>query len=180
MKAAMQEVATQFKTDGNFANLTHDDIQMMGLDQNKMALSSEYKTYTGARTVSYVFVVYEDTHGAHPNAFYQSFTFDTKTGDELSLGNLFSSPNYLSLLSSRARSDLPAIIKKMSGSEGDLTYMQSGTEPTVANFQTFAIDGTSLKLIFSPYQVGPWALGTVIDPIPLSALSSSLKSQYVP
>jgi hypothetical protein len=178
MRAHMQDIATQFKKDGNFANLTHDDIQMMGLDQRKMALSSEYTTYTGSRTVSYVFVIYEDTLGAHPNAFYTTFTFDTKTGDQLSLGDMFAAPGYLSVLSDRARADLPAIIQKIAGSEGDPQYIKAGTEPTAGNFQNFAIDGTTLRLIFSPYQVGPWALGTVIDPIPLSSLSTVLKAQY--
>lgn len=178
MRAKMQDIATQFKKDGNFANLTHDDIQMMGLDQRKMALSSEYTTYTGARTVSYVFVIYEDTFGAHPNAFYTTATFDTQTGDELSLGDLFSAPAYLSVLSSRARSDLPGIIQKMSGYGGDAQYIKNGTEAKAENFQNFAIDGKNLRLIFAPYQVGPWALGTVVDPVPLSALSTVLKAQY--
>jgi hypothetical protein len=178
MRAKMEDTAAQFKKDGNFASLTHDDIQMMGLDQRKMALSSEYKTYAGSRTVSYVFVIYEDTLGAHPNAFYTTFTFDIKTGDQLSLGDLFSAPGYLSILSTQARSDLPGIIQKMAGSEGDSDYIKMGTEPTADNFQNFAVDGKTLRLIFSPYQVGPWALGTVIDPIPLSQLSTVLKAQY--
>jgi hypothetical protein len=180
MQGAMQDIATQFKKDGNFANLTHDDIQMMGLDQRKEALSSEYTTYTGNRTISYVFTVYEDTLGAHPNAFFTTFTFDTKTGDELSLSDIFASQNYLSVLSTRSRADLPGIIQTMSGAEGDAQYIQMGTEPTTDNFQNFAIDGKTLRLIFSPYQVGPWALGTVTDPIPLSDLSASLKAQYLP
>jgi hypothetical protein len=178
MRAKMEDIAMQFKKDGNFANLTHDDVQIMRLDERKMALSSEYTTYAGARTVSYVFVIYEDTLGAHPNAFYTTATFDTQNGDEISLGDLFSAPGYLTVLSSRARADLPGIIQKMAESQSDVQYIQSGTEPTPENFQNFAIDGKNLRLIFAPYQVGPWALGTVVDPVPLSALSTVLKAQY--
>jgi hypothetical protein len=39
MKAAMMEQVAAFKKNGNFAGLTHDDVQMMGLDQRKEALS---------------------------------------------------------------------------------------------------------------------------------------------
>ncbi len=179
MKGAMQQTASEFKKNGNFEDLTQEDIKMMRLDERKYALSSEYETYTGARTVSYVFSIYEDTLGAHPNLYFRTFTFDTKTGQEILLGNLFtSSSNYLSTLSVRARSDIPGIIKKMSGSSGDIEYIQNGTKPVAESFQNFYIDNKNLVLVFPPYQVGPYALGTVLDPIPLAQLGATLKAEY--
>lgn len=181
MKGALQDTANQFKTDGNFSHLTHDDIQMMGLDQRKEALGAEYKTYTGVRTVSYVFEIYEDTLGAHPNAFYRTFTFDTRTGAELKLSDLFApGTNYLGTLSTIASQQLPAIVaarEQVSVSEVDTDYLHSGISPEPSAFQSWYISGNKLTIVFPPYQVGPYALGTIELPIPLSQLAS-LKAEY--
>lgn len=181
MKAAMQDTADQFKTDGNFANLTHDDIQIMGLDQRKESLGAEYKTYTGGRTVSYVFVIYEDTHGAHPNTFYRTFTFDTQNGEQLGLADLFApGVNYLGALSTIASKQLPALVaarEQVSVSEVDTDYLHSGIAPEPDSFQNWYISGNSLVIVFPPYQVGPYALGTVELPIPFSQLST-LRAEY--
>lgn len=182
MKAFAATTSAQFKQDGNFANLTHDDVQMMGLDQNKYSVSSEYKTYTGGRTVSYVFAVYEDTGGAHPNTYYRTFSFDTQTGAPLTFGDLFApGSSYLSLLSSQARADVPQILAKDAGGNApaeDTTYVESGTKPEAAAFQSFYIDGTSFVLVFPPYQVAPYSYGTILDPIPLTKLASALAPAY--
>lgn len=183
MKKFAQDSIAQFKQDGNFANLTPEDIKIIGFSADrKYALSSEYKTYTGARTVSYSFLVYADTLGAHPNSYYKTFTFDTQTGAELSLSDLFRpSVQYLTLLSNRARVDLPGIITNMGSADNnfaDTNYIKEGTQPIADNFSAFYIEGKSLVLIFAPYQVGPYALGTVLDPIPLAQIGDSLKPEY--
>jgi len=181
MKSYAESTASQFKTDGNFANLSHDDVQIQGLDQNKEALSSEYKVYTGPRTISYVYTVYSDTHGAHPNTYFKTFTFDTQTGRQLSLADLFvNGYPYLSHLSGRARSDLPGIIQKQAGYPGDQDMINAGTEPTTDNFSNFYISGNNLVIMFEPYQVGPYAMGSVMDPIPLAQLSDGLSNTYLP
>jgi len=182
MKSFAESTASQFKTDGDFANLTHDDVQMQGLDQSKEALSSEYKVYTGPRTISYLYTIYSDTHGAHPNTYFKTFTFDTQNGQQLSLADLFvSGYPYLSHISGRGRADLPGIINKQSNGGGsDTDEINLGTAPTEANFSNFYISGGNLVLVFAPYQVGPYALGTVLDPIPLAQLSDGLKAIYLP
>jgi hypothetical protein len=180
MKAAMQVTADQFVKDGNFANLSHDDIQMMELDQRKETLGAQYKKYSGTRTVSYVFEIYEDTHGAHPNAFYKTFTFDTKTGAELSLSSIFDSGNPYAILSSISEGLLPAIIaarEQVKVSEVDQDYIKSGVSPEPKNFENWYLSGKKLVVIFPPYQVGPYALGTVELPIPLSAFLADLAAR---
>ena len=181
MKSYMESVAAEFKKNGNFENLTNEDISLQGLDQGrKYVLQAEYETYQGLRTVSYVYTLYEDTLGAHPNAYYRTFTFDLSTGAELTLGDLFTDSAYLQTLSARARTDIPAIVRAKSGTDPDLEYLASGTMPEAANFQNWYIDGASLVLVFPPYQIGPYALGTILDPIPLSALTEKLKAAYRP
>jgi hypothetical protein len=180
MHVTMQSIADLFKKNIDVDNLSHDDIQMMGLDQRKMELGSSYEMYKGARTVSYVFEIYEDTFGAHPNAYYRTLTFDIQSGAELSLDDIFSAPDYLNILSSRTRADLPLIIRNRSGYDADIEYIKAGTEPTLDSFATWFIDSRDLSIVFPPYQVGPYVLGTLIDPLSLSSLSTSLNSPYKP
>lgn len=182
MKTFEQDTIAQFKKDGNFANLTHDDIQMIGLDQRKYALDIEYKTYQSPRTVSYVYTIYADTLGAHPNAYYRTFTFDTKTGANLSLGDVFASnSSYIQKLSDIAHAKLPAILAKIEGvsvSEVDTEQLNPGITATADNFQNFYLDGNNLVIVFPPYQVGPYALGTILLPIARADLGAMLKSEY--
>ena len=182
MRTFVEQEIAQFKRDGNFENLSAEDIAMIFPDDRKYALDIEYKTYTGPRTVSYVFLIYSNTLGAHPNASYKTFTFDTQTGAQVSLGDLFTpSSDYLNRLAARARSELPVILtQKLQGGEPDADMLADGTAPTVENYAWFKIDGTRLVLIFPPYQIGPWAVGTTELPIPLSQISSILEPEYAP
>ena len=176
MKQFELDTIAQFKTDGNFANLTPEDISMMGLDQGRQyALEMEYSTTTAPHSVSYVFTIYEDTLGAHPNGYFHTFTFDSTTGANLALGDLFTSgADYLHKLSNISRAELPAVI----GTDADTSYIASGTTPDEANFGNFALDKDNLVLIFPPYQVGPYALGPETLYIPRTELKDILKPEY--
>jgi len=178
MQGWVIETVSQFKTDGNFDNLTAEDITVLGFDQGrKEALKITYTTVSSPRTVSYFFTVYTDTLGAHPNAFFKTFTFDTATGAALSLGDLFiPGAKYLDQLSTIARAKLPGII----GQYTDTDYIKTGTELKDENFQNFIIDKATLNILFEPYQVGPYAIGSQTLPIPLADLASILKSEYKP
>lgn len=159
--------AKTFKRDSGVDSFTEEDVAMQELGgDRKYALNIEYDTHESSETVSYVFSIYADTLGAHPNGYYRTFTFDKETGDELSLSDLFpANTDYLTELSQKARVALTAQIAEASNipeDELDTEYLESGTEPKADNFQWFYVTDTELVLIFPPYQVGPWALGTQI------------------
>ncbi len=176
LKAFTRDTIAQFKKDGDFANLTPQAIQGMGLDSGqKYSLSDGYKTYTSPGTVSYVFTIDEDTLGAHPNSIFKTFTFNDKTGQNLALADLFNpGTDYLGTLSTIARASL----SKQLGPADPNDFINTGTAPTNANFQNFALDGTNLVLLFPPYQVAPYSSGPQTVRIPLSQLSSVLRSNY--
>ena len=181
MKAYVEGQIAQFKKDGNFANLTHDDVQMMRLDERKYALGIEYKTYEGPATISYVYQLYADTLGAHPNTTYRTFTFDKKTGALLALKDVFTSnAPYLQTLSTKSRAVLPGKIATMESvavTEVDTDYINSGTKPEAEAFQNFYFEGSNLVLLFPPYQVGPYVLGMIELPIPTNELKD-VKAEY--
>ena len=52
----------------------------------------------------------------------------------------------------------------------DMEYIKSGTLPEEDAFQSFYFEGSTLVLLFPPYQIGPYALGMILLPIPASEL----------
>jgi len=182
MKTFLEQEIARFKDNGNFANLSQQDIEIQGLDQGrKYALGAEYETYQGKHTVSFVYTIYSDTLGAHPNTYFRTFTFDTAAGQGLHLDDLFvADSRYLEKLSNISRVEIPSIIRTKTTITPDTQYIERGTTADADNFQSWYIDGTNLVLVFPPYQVGPYALGTVMVPIQLSRLGDVLKATYVP
>ncbi len=176
MKNFVADTIAQFKADGNFANLTKKDIQMMGFDQGrKETLNIVYLIASSPRTVSYIFTIYMDTLGAHGNTLFHTFTFDTTTGESLSIGDLFlPGTDYLGTLSGISRAKLPKII----GEFADTSMIANGTTPEDKNFANFFIDNGVLDILFSPYQVGPYAIGPQTLRISTSELSDTLKAEY--
>ncbi|MFZ2167978.1 MAG: DUF3298 domain-containing protein [Minisyncoccia bacterium] len=176
MKKFVSDTVAQFKADGNFANLTAEDIQVMGFDKGrKEKLKVMYLVAPAVRTISYVFTIYEDTLGAHGNTFFQTFTFDTKTGAELSLADAFL-PNaqYLESLSSISRAKLPGVI----GGNADMKFIEPGTTPEEKSFEDFFFNGSDFVLLFAPYAVAPYSEGPQTLRIPLTDLASTLKTEY--
>lgn len=182
LKQFVEGEIARFKKDGNFENLSHDDVQMLQLDQRKYAIGIEYTTFVGPESYSYVFQIYEDTGGAHPNTYYHTITFSKKTGAVLTLKDLFAQETeYLGTLSTLARTKLPAIIaarENVNTASVDMEYIKSGTEPNTDSFASFYLDGANLVLVFPPYQVGPYVLGRVDLTIPTSEVTG-LKKEFV-
>jgi len=180
MKTFLENEALNFKGNGNFNNLTPEDIQMQGLDQGRVyTLDATYRTYAGSHTLSYVYTFESDTLGAHPNTYYKTYTFDTTTGENLAIGDIFQpNSNYLELLSAKARTDLPARINKVQDGAADTNTINFGTMPRTDDFQSWYVDGSNLVILFAPYQVGPYSVGTILDPIGLTTFTNILKPAY--
>lgn len=176
MQNFVGDTITQFETDGDFANLTPEDVKTMGLGPNrKETLNIIYLIASSPHTVSYIFTIYEDTLGAHGNTFFKTFTFDTTTGAPLALADIFSpGADYLGTLSSLARTKLPAVI----GQGADTTFINPGTTPEDKNFANFFFDNKNLVILFAPYAVAPYSAGAQTLYIPTSELSSVLKPEY--
>lgn len=179
MKTFVEQESARFK-DTNISELTAEDIQIQGLGgDRKYVLDIDYDFYSSPRTTSFVYHMYADTLGAHPNGYYRTFTFDRETGDGLALDDLFTpTTDYLSVVSTIVREKLPSIIKSYSGYDADPDMLLAGTSPDADNFQNFYLDGADLVIVFPPYQVGPYALGTQEVHIPRAELGNALRVEY--
>lgn len=109
---------------------------------------------------------------ASPTTEAESLTFDLKTGKLLSLSDLFSSSDYLSTLSSLAKSAISAKL----GQNTDQAFINNGAQPSAANFASWNLKSTEFELTFSQGQVAPMASGVVTVPISYSALSAIAKN----
>jgi hypothetical protein len=173
-----QELAAdieQFKSDGNFANLTPEDIQMQGLGgDRKYAYSTEYKEFTSGSTDSFLFTIYEDTLGAHPNGYFKSYVFD-QSGKALAINDLFTpGSNYLARLSQASAAQITSQLRDRLGADASSSVFADGYAPSEQNFQNFVIDSGTLHIYFPPYQVAAYAAGAFDVAIPLSSLSDIL------
>lgn len=185
MKTFAEQQVLGFKENNGLIGITAEEFAQMTFGRDaKYAMTMEYQIYEGSKTVSYVYVMYQDTLGAHPNTYYRTFTFDKESGEGIHLDELFAQGSpYLERLSERTRADLPNIMAKMAQitpAEVDKDYINSGTMPIADSFGNFAIQDSNLLMIFPPYQVGPYVYGTIIDPIPLSAMNTVLNPKYRP
>jgi hypothetical protein len=183
MDAWVKDTIDTFKNESGAVNPSATDVQMLGLDQGrKYSLAIKFAEHEDAHTVSYVFDIFEDTLGAHPNAMVKTFTFDKTNGASLSIDDLFlPGTKYLQFLSDTSRAKLRTQIATMSQiaeSEVDTNMLNAGTGPNSDSFADFYLEHSSLVLIFPPYSVGPWVIGTQTISIPLSNLESYLQFQY--
>ncbi len=175
------EIDTIADFKNSFTNLEPSFEAHLKEENLKGSLTDAYEVHAGTNTVTYFYTVYEDTLGAHPNGFYKTFTFDTRDGRNLAIGDLFApGTNYLSFLSTYSRAKLlPMIAAREEVDPGDVdtSMLDDGTTADAANFQDFYLDEHTLVLLFEPYAVGPYVLGALELDIPTSAVTG-LKADY--
>ena len=171
----------KFKNDSGLDLLTAEDARIQGLDgERKYALDMEYTRYVSSSTISYVYEVYADTLGAHPNGYYLTYTFG-QDGTQLSLGDVLkNNPNWLEELSLLVSQDITKQLKERlgaslpQGDEGaDVTgsIFAEGLAAKEENFANFAVDGDTLAIFIPPYQVAAYAAGSFEVRIPLSEIN---------
>ncbi|KXH87124.1 DUF3298 and DUF4163 domain-containing protein [Sporosarcina sp. HYO08] len=121
-------------------------------------LLANYEIKTNERGIlSLNLIVYSFTGGAHGMTTVQSLTFDTKTGKQYTLKDLFK-PN------SNYEQKISAIIsKKIKDWNIQLLEPFKG----IRSDQDFYIADTSLVIYFQLYEIAPYAWGFPYFPIPI-------------
>ena len=66
--------------------------------------------------------------------------------------------DWLAALSTEARKQLNDQVKKQTF-VSDEDWINKGTEPSKENFSVFKLEKNAVRIIFSQYQVGPYASG---------------------
>lgn len=170
IEQALAERIAEFKRNGDFENLTEEDVRIQGLGPDrKYALVMEYKTYSAPGYVSYVYTVYEDTLGAHPNSYFLTLVFD-ESGAQTELAQvLANNPNGLEELSLVVSNQVVEEYRRRAGVEdGTDAIFAEGLSPTKDNYRNFYLDGEDLVILFPPYQVAAYAAGSFEARTPLA------------
>ncbi len=178
MDAAVEEkINTTIKTEAQslvdiFLSNYLEDTPPDALEKN--TISSEYQIAGPARGyVTVIMSVSEYASGAaHPNPYTVVLTFDTTTGDKVTVADFFKSGSaYLDVLSSQSR----AMVTERFGDDGDAEWIAAGTGPDELNFQVAYPDTDGFRVVFDAYVVAPYSAGVTEITIPYMALASVLK-----
>lgn len=114
---------------------------------------------------------------AHPNSQSRILNYDMERHLLLQTGDLFaSSTEALPFLSAYTREKLKTILGDQPKELYDSQALP-GTEPTVENFSVVGVTKDGLLVVFSPYQVAPYARGTIQIPVPLSDINIELSER---
>jgi hypothetical protein len=176
MEQGIGEAINEFKQLADPTLMTPEELAWA--TERPYALDITHQEYTASGTVSYVYQIYSDTGGAHPNAFYRTFTFN-ESGEELMLEDVFvEDAPYLERVSEKVYAGVLAQLEEKSGApvEGEAQEtVRLGTAPTPEALQFFYLTGNALHVIIPPYQAAAWAAGSFDVAIPLTELADILK-----
>jgi Protein of unknown function (DUF3298)/Deacetylase PdaC len=138
-------------------------------------LHGTYKAEVLQNGVISVFFDYDEYSwgAAHPWGVLSSIVYDTKGHRPVSLADLFQpGAGYVQRLSELA-------VKSLEQNEyADRQAIHRGAGPIESNFKVFTLTEAELVLHFQQYQVAAGAAGTQQVSIPLTTLSSILRSQF--
>lgn len=113
---------------------------------------------------SYLVTHYEYTGGANGMEMVRAFTYDAVTGKQLSLNDVVPPHNQARLLHA-----VQADLKSQNGSAGIPDVFTDTIDAlTFTDLQNFYINGGTLYVVFSEYDVAPGAFGAVRVMLPLS------------
>lgn len=136
----------------------------------KYLLNTKYRVEV-TDSLSVIMTIETYTGGAHGNLFIKTFVY-SDVAERMSIGSFFSpGSNYLTKLSEISRVKL--------GEKSEDVWFDEGTEPISSNFEAFYIsEEGNLNIIFQPYQVGPWVMGTPEISIGFDELKEVLNEDY--
>jgi hypothetical protein len=124
---------------------------------------------------------YENTGGAHPNAMLGSLVWDKRTGKALKPLDLMRGDANSLRLDAMVCDALHAAKKARTGS-GELQADQrcpifSDVKVTLER-STVAGKAGGLRVLFSPYEIGPWAEGSYELSFPIARLAGDINPDY--
>lgn len=146
----------------------------------KPELLAAYETVVSETTVSYIFEVYEYTLGAHGMTGYVVFMYDN-SGNKIDLKNVLVNEDALIPFSEKVESKTREHFAA-SGEYEEMSsslWIEDGTLSEWVNYQVVYLDEQGITVIFTPYQIGPYAIGATRITIPYSELEDIIKQEYL-
>lgn len=180
VRCAMEERETKFSQSPEF----HDFGKSRWSRQNTWeAVCSDPKIK--GRVLSIVYSIFWYGAGAaHPNHGFRSFCFTLDPVTHISrIEDLFENVDEaLSIIQSEVRSQLANKRQDEPSNDDDPVldekWIYDGTKAW-SDFSTFAFTSDGVEFFFSPYHVGPYAMGSHVVTVPYSSIISQLHRRFV-
>jgi hypothetical protein len=161
-----------------------EELRSAGLPAQPYGRSIEYAVAAETpRLISLTVTHYENTGGAHPNGSIDGLTWDKATGKVVPTAELFA-PGADMTIADRALCVAVRAAKmertgqaEFSGGEFNGCPPLRSAAATLAP-STVAGKAGGLTVLFSPYQIGPYAEGAYEITLPLAAIRSVLAPAY--
>lgn len=135
----------------------------------KFQLNINFDSYEYNEYISFVFNIFLDTGGAHPNTYSYTITFDTKNKKVVTIEDLADkNKDILKILSDYTYNVLKDDTRIKEYGDGEM--LKEGTYPYKENFSKFAFDKDGLKIIFDRYSVAPYVAGAFSVTVPYEKL----------
>ena len=143
--------------------------------------SSKGSTYRISYDISYYhdvasihFVLYVYSGGAHDIRFDRVYYYDLTSLKELTLVDMIEDQEqFLEEIKVLAKEELLREHKNNIYEDSEL--LESGLEATLENYRYILFANDGLRILFPPYQVGPWSSGEIMVNIPYKKIDKYLK-----
>ena len=139
---------------------TDSSVQIVRADQKVFSFINEGYSYTG---------------GAHGNGGTRGYSFDTETGEALLLSDVVTDKEaFTEYLISRLEEEYASEDMLLEGWQ-DQVRAETGQEESLS----FSLTESGMRVYFSPYEIAPWAAGTITLDIPYGDEAAGLPRFYV-
>ena len=166
LDAALQSLSK--KSSEEILSQAEEFYQMALSDKEEREPSYEWNPYStecraevirsDEKAVSVLETWYSFAGGAHPNTYYRSVNFDTKTGKKLGIEDVVSDRE--AFIKSLEEETLKSIDKDMLIVDNVSEVIKELMDETVSeNELTFIMDYEGLEVVFSPYELTAYAAG---------------------
>ncbi len=171
-KTFVEQAIAQFKDDTSWAAT---DASTAPAEAAALTLNITYTEQKGTYADNYIFSTTTYTGGAHGLASTKTFSFSS-TGQLVSLSSLFTNGlNGLKTVAPYVKSQLASTLPA-----GDQSFIDSGTEATQDNYQSFVVSDDGVLFMFDPYQVAPYSDGQQSVKVPLTVFRSIASPDIFP
>lgn len=160
----------------DMAQTIYDDFGMPGLIGPYEVSASVEPSYISDKLISFVVSVYSYSGGAHGSTTYAGYTFDARTGDYLTFGDLCSNA---ALFETFVQNEIIGQISAMPAAESDAFFDYVTTVPSAFGNAAWAFSdaaGTELMVTYQEYDIASYACGSPTFMIPLADCLSSFNA----
>ena len=156
-----------------FSDVTYEDMPYY---VNEMAGNYNCILSSNNKIMGLAFNTYYYTGGAHGITLTKTLNYNLESPIKINLQDIFKPGfDYVNFISAYCIDD---IISQMSdlGFNPDISWISSGASPDEEKFQNFLLSEDFLIIIFNPYEVGPYIIGTVYVKIPIDAFRDNINT----